>query len=561
MKHVSLLWTTLFLVSACGSLPISETLSSELSTSSTGLYRVTFDSRGGHSVNEQMVEPLSFLVEPVVSREGHTFLGWFQSNNEGVTLTNPWNFLTDRVESDLILYADWDINSYTLQFNAQGGTSINSFVLDYGTTIEFPQPVKEGFIFIGWYLESSVSDRYPSLTVMPAEDLTLYAQWRSKEILPESEMLVGGFGDVVDLDGDYMLLGSPYADINGKEDQGSVTLFKLSDENFQRTLTPSNGQAYDYFGSSLAIDGDYIVIGSPSHDVRGSDSGAAYVYKISDPSYERIVLPLDLLEGDTFGWGISLDDGMFVVSSNLSDDSARDAGSFYLFSCEDLSFEEKIIPTLGQADDWFGWGTAIDNGLVAVGSILDDNQGNDSGSVFLYDFSTQTHLATLTTPNVSPNAYFGNSITITNQHIIVGAPGSASTSYETAGLVYIFDRETKQLIHTLHSPAPANGNSFGHSVASDGTYLMVSEHSTNRDNMENVGTAWCFDIATWSLVEKIDSPVEAPHENFSFSWDGRSIAIDAGMAVMGSSANDQLGNDAGKAYLYSFASRTFITLH
>jgi hypothetical protein len=354
-----------------------------------------------------------------------------------------------------------------------------------------------------------------------------------------------------------MLFGSPYADINGKEDQGSATLFRLSDENFHRTITSSSGQAYDYFGISLAIDGDYIVIGAPFHDVRGSDSGAAYVYKISDPSYERFVLPPDLLEGDTFGWGISIDDGSFVVSSNLSDDTARDAGSFYLFSCDDVTFEKKVIPNLGQTDDWFGWGTAINNGLVAVGSILDDNQGSNSGSVFLYDYSTQNHLATLTTPTISPNAYFGNSITITNQHIIVGAPGEATPLLE-AGVVYIFDRVTKQLVHTIQSPSPASGNSFGHTVASDGTYMMVSEHSTNRDNMQNVGTVWCFDIGTWSLVERIDSPVELPDENFSFSWDGRSIAIDDGLAVIGSSLNDDLGVDAGKAYIYSFGNREFI---
>jgi hypothetical protein len=87
---------------------------------------------------------------------------------------------------------------------------------------------------------------------------------------------------------------------------------------------------------------------------------------------------------------------------------------------------------------------------------------------------------------------------------------------------------------------------------------MVSEHSTNRDNMQNVGTVWCFDIGTWSLVERIDSPVELPDENFSFSWDGRSIAIDDGLAVIGSSLNDDLGVDAGKAYIYSFGNREFI---
>jgi uncharacterized repeat protein (TIGR02543 family) len=572
MKKISLISTTFILLSACGSSSISSTLSSSISettstisqdssevllSSAVMMYRVQFDSRGGNGTSDQWVEPSSFLVEPNVNREGHSLVGWFQSNDEGTTLTSKWNFTSDRVTSDLLLYADWTVLSYSLTFDTQGGTPFEPLVLEYGSLIDFPQPTKEGFVFLGWSVHSSLSEGYPSLTAMPGEHLTLYAQWVSNVILDEFGLPGNGFGDVVRFDGDYIVIGSPNTDLNGQDDQGSVNVFKLSDPSFQRMITASDGQAYDYFGSSIGLDGDYLIVGAPYHDQRASDAGVVYVYKLSDLTYERKVQPLDLIEGDTFGWGISADNGLFVVGSNLSDDIARDAGSFYVFSCEDETFEEKMVPPLGQIDDWFGWGSALDGDLIAVGSVHDDDQGGNSGSVFLYESQTLSLLETLTPPENSPNANFGTSISITKDHIFVGAPGTATPLIE-AGVVYVFDRITRQLLHTIHSPSSASGNSFGHTVASDGTFLMVSEHSTNRDNMENVGTVWCFDIASWSVVEKMDSPVEAAHENFSFSWDGRSIAIELGIVVVGSSANDDLGIDAGKAYIYSFGNRGFI---
>ena len=80
---------------------------SSFESSSSNTFTVSFDSRGGSNVPNQIVEPNSFVAPPQVSKEGHILEGWYTSLNGGLTLENKWNFFTDRVNFNLILHANW----------------------------------------------------------------------------------------------------------------------------------------------------------------------------------------------------------------------------------------------------------------------------------------------------------------------------------------------------------------------------------------------------------------------------------------------------------------------
>jgi len=140
---------------------------------SINAYTISFNSNGGSSVNSIIGDYESSTIQPDnPTKEGHTFLGWFND----IELTTPYTFTTMPAEN-ITLYAKWSNNSYTISFNSNGGSSVNSIIGDYeSSTIQPDNPTKEGHTFIGWFSDIELTTPY-TFTTMPAENSTLYAKW------------------------------------------------------------------------------------------------------------------------------------------------------------------------------------------------------------------------------------------------------------------------------------------------------------------------------------------------------------------------------------------------
>ena len=127
-----------------------------------GAYTVTFQSEGGSEVASQIRAntPADQPADP--TKEGYTFIGWYNGESE-------WNFETP-VTADLTLTAKWQINRYTITFDTAGGSEVPSITQDYGTAITPPAaPTRTGYTFAGW-------DKTIPAT-LPAENITLTARW------------------------------------------------------------------------------------------------------------------------------------------------------------------------------------------------------------------------------------------------------------------------------------------------------------------------------------------------------------------------------------------------
>ena len=128
-----------------------------------GAYTVTFQSEGGSEVASQIRAntPADQPADP--TKEGYTFIGWYNGESE-------WDFETP-VTADLTLTAKWQLNQYTITFKPENGGQDIVIKQDYGTAITAPaNPTKTGYTFAGW--DKTIP------TTMPAGNMTITAQWQ-----------------------------------------------------------------------------------------------------------------------------------------------------------------------------------------------------------------------------------------------------------------------------------------------------------------------------------------------------------------------------------------------
>ena len=134
-------------------------------------YTVTLHTNGG-TINNGNVTEYTYGVGAAlptdVTRTGYTFKGWY--DNESLT-SSPVTAISNTETGDKVYWAKWEINQYTITFDTAGGSVVTPITQNYGTAITAPAaPTKTGYTFVGWNPEIPAT--------MPAEDLTVTAQWR-----------------------------------------------------------------------------------------------------------------------------------------------------------------------------------------------------------------------------------------------------------------------------------------------------------------------------------------------------------------------------------------------
>ena len=142
-------------------------------------YSLKFDANGGtvNIVGKDVTygKEVGDLPEP--TREGYTFQGWYSALNGGSKYTSTTLVMFTK---ETTIYAHWTVNSYVLNFNANGGTvGEGNRTVVYGSAVgELPTPSRTGYTFQGWYTALEGGVKYTSTTVVTfTKETTLYAQW------------------------------------------------------------------------------------------------------------------------------------------------------------------------------------------------------------------------------------------------------------------------------------------------------------------------------------------------------------------------------------------------
>ena len=130
-------------------------------------FQVTFETNGGKKMDSLTTSLIS--EEPIPIKEGYTFLGWYLEE----TFINKVNFPFE-VTKDQTLYAKWEENAYNVHFELNGGTGVSD--LKTNKIEKEPLPTKDGYTFLGWYLEESFINKV-TFPFEVTKNQTLYAKW------------------------------------------------------------------------------------------------------------------------------------------------------------------------------------------------------------------------------------------------------------------------------------------------------------------------------------------------------------------------------------------------
>ena len=232
---------------------------------------------------------------------------------------------------------------------------------------------------------------------------TLHAQ---SIVIEESAKLLasdGAEGDFlgwsVVINGNTVVVGAIDDDDNGI-DSGAAYVFERDQGGIGNwgqvtKLLASDGTTLDRFGNSVAISGDTVVVGAPSDDDKGEDSGATYVFErdqggIGNWGQGAKLLASDDAAADRFGVSVAISGDTMVVGAVFDGDNGIDSGSAYVFErdqggTDNWSQVTKLLASDGAEGDAFGFSVAINGDTVVVGADFDDDNGINSGSAYVFE--------------------------------------------------------------------------------------------------------------------------------------------------------------------------------
>ena len=180
--------------------------------------------------------------------------------------------------------------------------------------------------------------------------------------------------DIVSLFPVIMLVVGANGDDNDNGiDSGSAYIFDVTTETQLHKLIASDGAASDYFGYSVAISGNYAIVGAYGDDDNGSSSGSAYIFDVTTGTELRKLTASDAVAGDQFGNSVAIDGHYAIVAAKYKDDNGSNSGSAIFGPSSTAS-----VPILSITDNK----NMVVNGNVGIGTTSPNYLGNNEPTKF-----------------------------------------------------------------------------------------------------------------------------------------------------------------------------------
>jgi len=318
-------------------------------------------------------------------------------------------------------------------------------------------------------------------------------------------------------------------------------------------LLASDGTANDAFGNLIAMDGDYALIPANHDDQNGVNAGSAYVFVRTGNNWtqQAKLLPDDGAANDLFG-APAIDGDTVLIGAFRDDDNGENSGSAYIFTRTGSTWTQqaKLLAPDGAAGDSFGGLVSLSGDTALIGAGGDDDQGVDSGSayVFIRTGTVWTHQAKLLASDGQAGDSFG-SVFIDDDTALIGAPLDDDKGIDT-GSAYVFIRIGTTWIQQQKLTAADSilNDQFGQAVALDGDTALIGAPGYGPGST-GIGAAYIFIRfgVTWTERAKLTASDAQTLDQFS----AYAVALDGTTAIVGSPGDDLVGSNSGSAYVFS----------
>ncbi len=406
---------------------------------------------------------------------------------------------------------------------------------------------------------------------------------QTQKIVPDDRFQGQYFGADVDIDGDYAVVGvlvNNFAkDAYVYENDGAGNWIQL-----QKLESPDPHQ-FAHFGTAVAIDGDFIIIGSWGQHYDANETnylqsaGAAYIFKKQASGlfeFHQKIVASDREALNAFGYGIALSGNYAVISPvrhDYDDQGANfldDAGAAYIFEKEGTGTwneVQKIVPSDRETFDYFGRNSvSIDGNFLVVSAIYEDedeNGGNElssAGSAYIFERDgngTWNEVQKIVASDRAQGELFGWSIGLDGNHLLVGS----NQNNNFTGAAYVFEKDGNAIWNEVQKLTASNGvagDRFGQDLDIDGNHIVVGADSknftVNGTTFPGIGAAYIFEkeAGLWVETAFIHDAFISSSEYFGFS-----VAISDDYALVGvyqDSTDENEENylsNAGAAFIFN----------
>lgn len=273
-------------------------------------------------------------------------------------------------------------------------------------------------------------------------------QWVFNTELIPSEAGLGLYGAGVAMDGEFVVVASGGVEsYMGTRAPGRAFIFKREDNTWveQQKLMPSDSAEYDYFGSSVEIDKNVMIIGADRGLYGGNDHGAAYIFRTNGQQWNEEDILTDTATNTRMGSAVSVSGNYVIVGAYGTDDQEWDAGAVYVYHKDPLTedswqLDAKLVSADPRAFDHFGKSVAINGHFAVVSAWWKDVAGSNSGAAYLYKLEGDiwTEKLELIAGDASSSDRFGSNVALGNGLIMVSSE-TAAYLYETCSASLVAD--------------------------------------------------------------------------------------------------------------------------
>ncbi len=351
------------------------------------------------------------------------------------------------------------------------------------------------------------------------------------------------FGYDMDMDGNYAIIGAPLDDVGLDTNRGSAYIFFRDNGVWteQEKITSILGADEDNFGFSVAISGNYAIVGAYHSDIGATNKGAAYIFERSGTDWTQIARLNDSGGGanDFFGYSVDIE-GDYAVIGGYGVDSSGAAYVFYKDSVWTTGqpYQDKLSSTAGVNAVHFGWSVSISGNEVLVSDAYEVVAGNtDRGCayIFLRIDTMWLQLARLIASDGAGGDRFGYSVSLDGNYAVIGAAFDDIGADTWRGSAYMFFKmgvwiNNQPFQEKLLGPGGTANDIFGSRVDISGNHVVVGAQSHEDGPELNSGAAYLFKRSgtDWFLERSLED------ENPELSGElGKGVAIDSPNILIG----------------------------